>query len=81
MHFFDEHEAASFITASEKNMRKIFRPKQLIRKVPLDSTDLDPQIRHRRGLYSEWIITNALGGYASGTIGGLNTRQIGRAHV
>ena len=26
-------------------------------------------------LYTEWIITNGLGGYASGTIGGLNSRR------
>ena len=75
MHFFDEHEATGLSTASEKTMKTIFRPKQLVRKVPLDSTDLGPQTRSWRGLYTEWIITNALGGYASGTIGGLNTRR------
>ncbi len=56
-------------------MRSIFRPKPIIRRVALDTPALDPQIRSRRGLYAEWILTNGLGGYASGTVGGLNTRR------
>ncbi|MBS1813933.1 MAG: glycogen debranching enzyme family protein [Acidobacteria bacterium] len=56
-------------------MKAIFRPKPLIRTVPLDVSDKDPQIRSRSGLYTEWLITNGLGGYASGTVGGINTRR------
>jgi len=56
-------------------MTAIFRPKPLIRKIPLEITERDAQTRVRRGVYSEWIITNGLGGYASGTIGGFNTRR------
>ena len=56
-------------------MRSIFRPKPIVRKVALEIPALDPQIRSRRGLYAEWILTNGLGGYASGTVGGLNTRR------
>ncbi len=36
---------------------------------------MEEQTRSLRGLYTEWIITNGLGGYASGTVGGLNTRR------
>jgi predicted glycogen debranching enzyme len=36
---------------------------------------MDELTRSRRGLYTEWILTNGLGGYASGTVGGLNTRR------
>ncbi|HEU4634786.1 MAG TPA: amylo-alpha-1,6-glucosidase [Edaphobacter sp.] len=56
-------------------MRPIFQPKPLIRNVRLDTSSLDPKLRSRCGLYAEWILTNGLGGYASGTIGGLNTRR------
>lgn len=56
-------------------MRPIFHNEPLIRDVPLDVAHLDPQTRSRRGLYAEWIVTNALGGYASGTIAGINTRR------
>jgi predicted glycogen debranching enzyme len=56
-------------------MKPIFPTEPLIRNVSLDVTHLDPQIRSRRGLYTEWIVTNALGGYASGTVGGINTRR------
>ena len=56
-------------------MRAIFRPKLLIRKVPLDVSGMDEQTKSRRGPYTEWIITNGLGGYASGTVGGINTRR------
>ena len=31
--------------------------------------------RDRRALESEWIVTNGLGGYASGTLAGINTRR------
>jgi predicted glycogen debranching enzyme len=58
-----------------KDMKAIFRPKPLIRRVPLDLSGMDEQTRSRLGLYSEWIVTNGLGGYASGTVGGLNTRR------
>lgn len=56
-------------------MKTIFRPAPLVRKVPLDVAALDEQTRSRRGLFTEWIVTNGLGGYASGTVGGLNTRR------
>jgi predicted glycogen debranching enzyme len=56
-------------------MKSIFRPKPIVRRVALDTSALDPQVRSRRGLYAEWILTNGLGGYASGTVGGLNTRR------
>jgi predicted glycogen debranching enzyme len=56
-------------------MKSIFRPKPIIRDVPLTLEDLDEQARTRRGLYAEWLVTNGLGGYASGTIGGFNTRR------
>ncbi len=43
-----------------------FRAPQLVRTVKVDlTTELD----------REWIVTNGLGGYASGTIAGLNTRR------
>jgi len=54
-------------------MKTIFRPKPLIRKVPLDPADVNTQLNG--GIYSEWLITNGLGGYASGTVGGVNTRR------
>lgn len=56
-------------------MKAIFRPKPLVRTVPLDVSSMDEQTRSRRGLYTEWLVTNGLGGYASGTVGGLNTRR------
>lgn len=56
-------------------MKEIFRPKPLIRHIPLDTSGMDEKVRSRRGLYSEWLITNGLGGYASGTVGGFNTRR------
>ena len=31
--------------------------------------------RDRRSLESEWILTNGIGGYASGTLAGVNTRR------
>jgi predicted glycogen debranching enzyme len=58
-----------------RKMRSIFRPKPIVRRVALDTPAPDPQVRSRRGLYAEWILTNGLGGYASGTVGGLNTRR------
>lgn len=57
------------------NMRPIFRFKPLIREVPLDVHQVDDHTKSRRGLSTEWLITNSLGGYASGTIGGFNTRR------
>jgi len=56
-------------------MKATFRPKPLIRRVPLDVSGMDELAKTRRGLYAEWIITNGLGGYASGTVGGFNTRR------
>ncbi len=56
-------------------MKPTFRPKPLIRKVPLSTSGADDREKNSHALYTEWIITNGLGGYASGTIGGLNTRR------
>lgn len=56
-------------------MKPIFRAKPIVREVPLGAEGLDEQTRSRSGLFSEWIITNGLGGYASGTVGGFNTRR------
>jgi hypothetical protein len=58
-----------------RKMRSISRAKPIVRRVALDTSALEPQVRSRRGLYAEWILTNGLGGYASGTVGGLNTRR------
>ncbi|HSS96409.1 MAG TPA: amylo-alpha-1,6-glucosidase [Terriglobales bacterium] len=46
---------------------KIFRAPELVRSAPVDQTSSE--------LDREWIVTNGLGGYASGTIAGLNTRR------
>ncbi|HEX4426529.1 MAG TPA: amylo-alpha-1,6-glucosidase [Terriglobales bacterium] len=46
---------------------QIFRAPELIRTVKVDQTSSE--------LDREWIVTNGLGGYASGTIAGLNTRR------
>ncbi|MBV8116062.1 MAG: glycogen debranching enzyme family protein [Silvibacterium sp.] len=46
---------------------EIFRAPLLVREVPVDQTSSE--------LDREWIVTNGLGGYASGTIAGLNTRR------
>ncbi len=45
----------------------VFRAPQLVRNIDIEHspTDLD----------REWIVTNGLGGYASGTIAGINTRR------
>ena len=56
-------------------MKTIFRPAMIVRKVPLNVSEMDAQTRSRRGLFTEWIVTNGLGGYASGTIGGIATRR------
>ena len=56
-------------------MKPAFRPKPLIRKVPLNTVRTSDQEKTSDPLYAEWIITNGLGGYASGTIGGFNTRR------
>jgi predicted glycogen debranching enzyme len=45
----------------------IFRAPELIREVRVDQTSAE--------LDREWIVTNGLGGYASGTIASLNTRR------
>ena len=45
----------------------IFRAPRLVREVKVDQTAAE--------LDREWIVTNGLGGYASGTIAGLNTRR------
>jgi predicted glycogen debranching enzyme len=44
-----------------------FRAPELVRTVRVDQTSSE--------LDREWIVTNGLGGYASGTIAGLNTRR------
>jgi predicted glycogen debranching enzyme len=46
---------------------EIFRAPELVRTVQVDQTSSE--------LDREWIVTNGLGGYASGTIAGLNTRR------
>src|SRR5277367_6885768 len=46
---------------------EIFRAPKLIRHVKVDQTAAE--------LDREWIVTNGLGGYSSGTIAGLNTRR------
>jgi predicted glycogen debranching enzyme len=45
----------------------IFRAPMLVRRASVDHTAAE--------LDREWIVTNGLGGYASGTIAGLNTRR------
>ena len=45
----------------------VFRAPRLVRRASVDHTAAE--------LDREWIITNGLGGYASGTIAGLNTRR------
>src|SRR5947209_17279780 len=56
-------------------MKEIFRPKPLVRIVPLGIPRLGDKTPSRQGIYSEWLLTNGLGGYASGTAGGINTRR------
>ena len=46
---------------------EIFRTTELVRNARVDQTSSE--------LDREWIVTNGLGGYASGTIAGLNTRR------
>jgi predicted glycogen debranching enzyme len=46
---------------------EIFRTPRLVRHIEVDQTSAE--------LDREWIVTNGLGGYASGTIAGLNTRR------
>ena len=58
-----------------KTMKPTFRPKPIIRKVPLNISGTCDQEKTSQSLLDEWIITNGLGGYASGTIGGFNTRR------
>ncbi len=45
----------------------IFRAPRLVREINVDRTSAE--------LDREWLVTNGLGGYASGTIAGLNTRR------
>ncbi len=45
----------------------VFRAPRLVREIKVDQTSAE--------LDREWIVTNGLGGYASGTIAGLNTRR------
>jgi predicted glycogen debranching enzyme len=45
----------------------IFRMPELVRHIEVNQTSAE--------LDREWIVTNGLGGYASGTIAGLNTRR------
>ncbi len=45
----------------------VFRAPRLVREIKVDQTAAE--------LGREWIVTNGLGGYASGTIAGLNTRR------
>src|SRR3984957_8797148 len=46
---------------------KNFRPPAIVRNAQVDHTSAE--------LAREWLVTNGLGGYASGTIAGLNTRR------
>jgi len=46
---------------------ELYRAPQLVREVKVDQTSAE--------LDREWIVTNGLGGYASGTIAGINTRR------
>ena len=46
---------------------EIFRAPRLVRHAQVDQTAAE--------LDCEWIVTNSVGGYASGTIAGLNTRR------
>jgi predicted glycogen debranching enzyme len=55
-------------------MKTIFRPQPIIRDIPLVASDPEQRTKSQ-GPYAEWIITNGLGGYASGTVGGANTRR------
>jgi predicted glycogen debranching enzyme len=56
-------------------MKSTFRPKPLIRKLSFNLSGTDDPDKISQSLYNEWIITNGLGGYASGTTGGFNTRR------
>ena len=56
-------------------MTSLSRPKPLIRKVAIGNSAEESPGKARQSLYAEWILTNGLGGYASGTIAGLNSRR------
>ncbi len=43
----------------------------IIRRIPCESLRSEPDELHRR----EWLVTNGLGGYASGTLSGVTTRR------
>ena len=45
----------------------LFRPEKIERSVQVDRTAGE--------LEREWLVTNGIGGYASGTIAGINTRR------
>ncbi len=47
----------------------------LKRSISLDPETLDAATRAERSLQDEWIITNGIGGYASGTLAGINARR------
>ncbi len=47
----------------------------LTRSIQLDADKLDSEERGIRSLRHEWILTNGIGGYASGTLAGINTRR------
>jgi predicted glycogen debranching enzyme len=49
------------------------RSTPLSRIIPLEPNGAKD--RDKRSLESEWIITNGIGGYASGTLAGINTRR------
>jgi len=49
-------------------------PRVIVREISLSSNGAE-SVSERRGAYAEWLVTNGLGGYASGTVGGLNTRR------
>src|ERR1700753_3961410 len=52
------------------NTSKSASLKRIIALASHETTD-----RNTRSLESEWIITNGIGGYASGTLAGINTRR------
>ncbi len=45
------------------------------RTIHLDADGPGSDTRAARSLYNEWIVTNGIGGYASGTLSGINTRR------
>src|SRR5438045_9532840 len=51
--------------------RAVDKPQHLVRRLPWDAAHASRETLLER----EWIVTNALGGYASGTISGAVTRR------